>query len=101
MYTRAFLGLIVIVLGGASWFLAIFYPKQTINYIKADSTIKNSRSLIRLLRLKLALNGALLILLGVVIWTHSVPDYVISIIALVLVGFSYYSEKHIKSKTQR
>lgn len=98
MYTRAILGLIVIVLGGASWFLAVFYPKQTIKRIQADSTIKNSRRLIRFLRLKLGLNGTLLVILGVLLWSRWAPDYAVGIVALVLIGFTYYSERLIKSR---
>lgn len=98
MYTRAFLGLIVIVLGGATWFLAAFYPKDTIKRIQADETIKDSRRLIRFLRLKLALNGTLLVLLGVFLWSRWAPDYVVGTIALILLGFTYYSDRLIKNR---
>ncbi len=100
MYIRAILGLIVIVLGGASWFLAAFYPRQTIKRIQADKTIKDSRRLIRFLRRKLALNGTLMVLLGILLWSRWAPDYAIGVVALVLLGFSFYSERLIKSRAK-
>ncbi|NLW17754.1 MAG: hypothetical protein GX033_08995 [Firmicutes bacterium] len=83
----------VIILGGASLSLAIFYPKRARERIQKDKTIKNKRRVIRFLRTKLAFNGSLLILLGVMLWTRWVPEYVIGIVASILVLYSYYTER--------
>lgn len=95
------MGLVVFVVGGFSLSLAIFYPKRARERIQADKTIKNKSQLIRFLRTKLAFNGSLLILLGVLLWSRWASEYMIGIVALILVLFSFYMERRAKAGGKR
>ncbi len=89
----------VFVLGGASLSLAIF-PKRARQRVQEDKNIKNKRQALRFLRTKMAVNGALLVLLGVLLCSRWASNYLVGTVAIVLLFFSYYTERRVKKSTQ-